>query len=89
MFAVLPVMRQLHEMLWYLAEAAALPAAAPLHAEVEAAARAHRAAGRRQRRGAGRRSTSALTAGRWGSCWRGSATLVRAAGAAATGAAPT
>ena len=28
MFAVLPVMRQLHEILWYLAEAAALPAAA-------------------------------------------------------------
>ena len=33
-FAVLPVMRQLHEILWYLAEALALPAAAPLHAEV-------------------------------------------------------
>jgi uncharacterized protein YjbI with pentapeptide repeats len=35
-FAVLPVMRQLHEILWYLAEAATLPAAA-LHAEVEEA----------------------------------------------------
>jgi hypothetical protein len=33
-FAVLPVVRQLHEMLWYLAEALALPAAAPLHDEV-------------------------------------------------------
>ncbi|NEK85721.1 pentapeptide repeat-containing protein [Blastococcus saxobsidens] len=33
-FAVLPVMRQLHEMLWYLAEALALPAAAPLHGEL-------------------------------------------------------
>jgi hypothetical protein len=33
-FAVLPVMRQLHESLWYLAEAEALPAAAPLRAEV-------------------------------------------------------
>jgi hypothetical protein len=30
-FAVLPVMRQLHELLWYLAEALALPAAAALH----------------------------------------------------------
>src|SRR5919199_3468640 len=33
MFAALPVMRQLHEMLWYLAEVLALPAAAALHAE--------------------------------------------------------
>ena len=38
MFAVLPVMRQLHEILWYLAEAAALTAG-PLAAEVEAARR--------------------------------------------------
>src|SRR5215213_178060 len=36
-FAVLPVMRQLHEILWYLTEAAELPAAAPLRAEVTAA----------------------------------------------------
>jgi hypothetical protein len=34
LFAVLPVMRQLHEALWYLLEAAALPAAAPLRDEV-------------------------------------------------------
>lgn len=34
MFAVYPVMRQLHELLWYLAEALALPAARQLHAEV-------------------------------------------------------
>jgi Pentapeptide repeats (8 copies) len=34
MFAALPVMRQLHEMLWYLTEAAELPTAAPLHGEV-------------------------------------------------------
>jgi hypothetical protein len=34
MFAVLPVMRQLHEGLWHLTEALALPAAAPLHQEV-------------------------------------------------------
>ncbi|MCZ2860882.1 pentapeptide repeat-containing protein [Blastococcus sp. VKM Ac-2987] len=33
-FAVLPVVRQLHEMLWYLAEATALPVAA-LHPDVE------------------------------------------------------
>jgi uncharacterized protein YjbI with pentapeptide repeats len=33
-FAVLPVMRQLHEVLWYLTEADGLPAAAPLRAEV-------------------------------------------------------
>jgi hypothetical protein len=37
MFAVLPVMRQLHEILWYLAEAAALPAAVPLAADIDAA----------------------------------------------------
>jgi hypothetical protein len=36
-FAVLPVMRQLHEILWYLTEAAELPAAAPLRDEVSAA----------------------------------------------------
>jgi hypothetical protein len=34
MFAVLPVMRQLHEMLWHLAEAAALSAGSPLLEEV-------------------------------------------------------
>jgi hypothetical protein len=33
MFAVLPVMRQLHEMLWYLVEVLALKAAGSLHAE--------------------------------------------------------
>lgn len=37
MFAVLPVMRQLHEMLWYLAEALTLPAAEPMQAELEKA----------------------------------------------------
>jgi hypothetical protein len=36
-FAVLPVMRQLHEILWYLAEAVTLPGAAPLHDEVRTA----------------------------------------------------
>jgi len=36
-FAVLPVMRQLHEILWYLAEALTLPAAVPLHDEVRTA----------------------------------------------------
>lgn len=36
-FAVLPVMRQLHEMLWYLAEAATLDAAAGLHRAVDGA----------------------------------------------------
>jgi hypothetical protein len=36
-FAVLPVMRQLHEILWYLTEALALPAAAVLHDEVRTA----------------------------------------------------
>ncbi|GAA3020310.1 pentapeptide repeat-containing protein [Streptomyces fulvorobeus] len=34
MFQVFPVMRQLHELLWYLTEALALPAAAPLHADL-------------------------------------------------------
>jgi Pentapeptide repeats (8 copies) len=37
MFAVLPVMRQLHEMLWYLAEARTRGEAADLHGEVETA----------------------------------------------------
>ncbi|KRC66749.1 hypothetical protein ASE12_19425 [Aeromicrobium sp. Root236] len=37
MFAVLPVMRQLHEMLWYLTEALTLPAAARLRPELESA----------------------------------------------------
>ncbi|WP_245996531.1 pentapeptide repeat-containing protein [Streptomyces armeniacus] len=36
MFAVLPVMRQLHELLWYLTEALTLPAAAPVHGELRA-----------------------------------------------------
>ena len=37
MFAALPVMKQLHEMLWYLAEALTLPAAEPLRPELEKA----------------------------------------------------
>ena len=36
-FAVLPVLRQLHEVLWYLTEALGLQTAAPLHAEVRTA----------------------------------------------------
>jgi hypothetical protein len=36
-FAVLPVLRQLHESLWYLTEALSLPAAAALHDDVEEA----------------------------------------------------
>jgi uncharacterized protein YjbI with pentapeptide repeats len=35
MFDVFPVMRQLHELLWYVAEALTLEAAAALHAELE------------------------------------------------------
>jgi hypothetical protein len=35
-FAVLPVMRQLHEALWYLTEALLIPAVAALHGEVRA-----------------------------------------------------
>ncbi len=35
-FGVLAVMRQLHEMLWYLTEVAARPETAPLHGEVRA-----------------------------------------------------
>nr|WP_307795568.1 pentapeptide repeat-containing protein [Actinacidiphila acididurans] len=38
MFAALPVMRQLHELLWYLAEVRSVPAAAPLHSAAAAAA---------------------------------------------------
>ncbi|MCO5972377.1 pentapeptide repeat-containing protein [Actinoallomurus soli] len=37
MFAVFAVMRQLHEILWYLAEALALPAARPVHGELRRA----------------------------------------------------
>ena len=37
MFAALPLMRQLHELLWYLAEARTLRPAAALHGEVERA----------------------------------------------------
>jgi uncharacterized protein YjbI with pentapeptide repeats len=34
MFEVFPIMRNLHELLWYLTEALALPAARPMHAEI-------------------------------------------------------
>ena len=44
-FAVLPVMRQLHEVLWYLAEAAALPVPALHPAVEEARAETQRLAG--------------------------------------------
>ncbi len=37
MFQAFPVMRQLHELLWYLTESLALPAAAPLHPQLRAA----------------------------------------------------
>ncbi|WP_037568939.1 pentapeptide repeat-containing protein [Phaeacidiphilus oryzae] len=37
MFEVFPVMRQLHELLWYLTEALALPAAGPVHEELRRA----------------------------------------------------
>jgi hypothetical protein len=37
MFAVFPIVRQLHELLWYLAEALALPPARPLQAELRRA----------------------------------------------------
>lgn len=37
MFAVFTIMRQLHELLWYLTEALTLQAARPLHAELRAA----------------------------------------------------
>ncbi|MBD0742363.1 pentapeptide repeat-containing protein [Streptomyces sp. CBMA152] len=36
MFAALPVMRQFHELLWYLSEALARPAARPVHRQVQA-----------------------------------------------------
>ncbi|MEV6127665.1 pentapeptide repeat-containing protein [Streptomyces violaceusniger] len=39
MFAVLPTMRHLHELLWYLTEALALPAARPVHGAVRRALR--------------------------------------------------
>lgn len=37
MFDVFPVVRQLHELLWYLTEALALPAARPVHADLRGA----------------------------------------------------
>ncbi|MBM7440352.1 pentapeptide repeat-containing protein [Streptomyces sp. HB132] len=39
MFQVFPVMRQLHELLWYLTEALTLPAAEPLHPDLREALR--------------------------------------------------
>ncbi|MDN0197678.1 pentapeptide repeat-containing protein [Streptomyces sp. S.PNR 29] len=39
MFDVFPVVRQLHELLWYLTEALALPAARPVHADLRRALR--------------------------------------------------
>ncbi|EFM09669.1 pentapeptide repeat protein [Paenibacillus curdlanolyticus YK9] len=36
-FDVFPIMRQLHELLWYLAEALRLPATSAIHAELQAA----------------------------------------------------
>jgi uncharacterized protein YjbI with pentapeptide repeats len=43
LFAALPLLRQLHELLWYLTEIAALPVAAALHREAAAAERHVRA----------------------------------------------
>ncbi|ERK69972.1 hypothetical protein N136_03695, partial [Leifsonia aquatica ATCC 14665] len=40
MFAVFPIVRQLHELLWYLREALRLPAAEGLHPRLRAAERA-------------------------------------------------
>lgn len=37
MFDVFPVVRQLHELLWYLTEALTLPAARPVHADLRGA----------------------------------------------------
>ncbi|HEU4946544.1 MAG TPA: pentapeptide repeat-containing protein [Kribbella sp.] len=37
MFAVLPIMRQLHELLWYLTEALRLPQTSPIHSELRRA----------------------------------------------------
>ncbi|MCZ8520289.1 MULTISPECIES: pentapeptide repeat-containing protein [Paenibacillus] len=37
MFEVFPIMRQLHELLWYLSEALTLPAARPIHEELRLA----------------------------------------------------
>lgn len=39
MFQVFPLMRHLHELLWYVTEALALPAARPVHGELRAALR--------------------------------------------------
>lgn len=44
MFAVFPIVRQLHELLWYLEEALRLPAAAPLREELESSRAAVRSA---------------------------------------------
>ncbi|MBB6080692.1 uncharacterized protein YjbI with pentapeptide repeats [Streptomyces paradoxus] len=43
MFEVFPVVRQLHELLWYLTEALALPAARPVRAELDEALQKTRA----------------------------------------------
>ena len=85
-------MRQLHEILWYLAEAAALPAAGPLAAEVEAARRRTEELTAGERRASWPRSTSAptarevgeLLAARQRACPRRGAPARRATGAAPT-----
>lgn len=60
MAAVFPVMRQLRELLWYLAEALTLPPARPLHAELTAMAERTR-----QLTGAGPGELAALDLGGW------------------------
>ena len=59
MFDVFPVMRQLHELLWYLTEALTLPAARPVHADLRRALDETERPHPRQRPGAHASSTSA------------------------------
>ena len=80
MFAVLPVMRQLHEMLWYLAEALRCPAAAPLHAEIAGARGADRGARRRRPPRSWRALDVGVTAGEVGELLGRVSELVRGAG---------
>ena len=54
MFATFSIMRQLHELLWYIGEALTLDAAGPVHDELAAALRRDRATDRRQPRRARR-----------------------------------
>ena len=64
MFAALPIMRQLHELLWYVSEALKLPEAARLEVLVDAAAEVAGQVGARPAGGLGDREVGRFLEGR-------------------------